>query len=183
MCIRDRASLGSRVVVLDCDMRRPTCHKLLRTRPEKGVIHYLTGQATMEEITTPVPGVDNLHLVACGPIPPNPTELLSQPLAASLVRWLAEHHDFVLIDSPPVVGVTDSRILATLADSVVLVVRSHATTRQLVRRTLDDFRQIGARVIGVVLNGADVHSSDYDYYGYYSYYKSYYLEDGSKKRG
>ncbi|MCC6860636.1 MAG: polysaccharide biosynthesis tyrosine autokinase [Bryobacterales bacterium] len=177
------ASLGSRVVVLDCDMRRPTCHKLLRTRPEKGVIHYLTGQATMEEITTPVPGVDNLHLVACGPIPPNPTELLSQPLAASLVRWLAEHHDFVLIDSPPVVGVTDSRILATLADSVVLVVRSHATTRQLVRRTLDDFRQIGARVIGVVLNGADVHSSDYDYYGYYSYYKSYYLEDGSKKRG
>ncbi len=175
-------SLGSRVAVVDCDMRRPTCHKLLRLRPEKGMIHYLTGQASMDEVTAAVPGIENLHLVACGPIPPNPTELLSQPLAAALVRRLSENHDFVLIDSPPVVGVTDSRILATLADAVVLVVRSHATTRQLVRRTLDDFRQMSARVIGVVLNGADIHSSDYDYYGYYSYYKSYYLDDGAKTR-
>ena len=174
--------MGSRVVVLDCDMRRPTCHKRLGVRPEKGLIHYLTGQAGMEEIVTPTPAAGTLHLVACGPIPPNPTELLSQPLAAELVRWLAGQYDFVLIDSPPVMGVTDSRILATLADAVILVVRSHATTRSLVRRTLDDFHQIHSRVIGVVLNGADIHSSDYDYYGYYSYYRSYYLEDGSKTR-
>jgi len=176
------AGLGSQVAVVDFDMRRPNCHKLLRVRPPKGVIHYLTGQAGLDEIVAEVPGVANVRLVACGPVPPNPTELLSQPLAASLIRWLKDSYDFVLIDSPPVMGVTDSRILATLADAVILVVRSHATPKQIVRRTHEDFRQIGARVIGVVLNSADIHSTDYDYYGYYSYYKSYYLEDGHKDK-
>ncbi|MFN0171190.1 MAG: GumC family protein [Bryobacteraceae bacterium] len=174
------ANLGSRVVIVDCDMRRPNCHKLLKVRPPLGVIHYLTSQATLDEIIAKAPGIPNLHLIACGPIPPNPTELISQPLAATMIRQLRDRYDFVLIDSPPAMGVTDSRILATLADAVILVVRSHATARQLVRRTYDDFRQIGARVIGVVLNSADIRSSDYNYYGYYSYYKSYYIEDGKK---
>ena len=176
------ASLGSRVVVVDCDMRRPTCHKLLRVRPPLGVIHYLTSQASLDNVITEVPGIPNLYLIPCGPIQPNPTELISQPLAASMFRFLRERFDFVLLDSPPAMGVTDSRILATLADAVILVVRSHATAKQLVRRTQEDFRQIGARVIGVVLNGADIHSTDYNYYGYYSYYKSYYLDDGAKSK-
>ncbi len=166
------ASLGSRVVIVDCDMRRPNCHRSLKVANKPGFVSCLTGRASLEEATIAVPGTANLFLIPCGPIPPNPAEILSSPTAADLIRQLGTNFDYVLVDSPPVLSVTDARILATLTDAVVLVVRAHHTPYDVVRRARSLLYTAGARILGVALNDVDIHRDGY--YGYkYSYYYRY----------
>jgi len=166
------ASLGHRVVVVDCDMRRPACHRSTGVENSPGFVQCLTGHVDLEAAVLPVPGVDNLSVIPCGPIPPNPAEVLSSPLTADLLRRLRTRFDYVLVDSPPLLSVADSRVLATLVDAVVLVARAHSTPYDVVRRARTLLYGSGARILGVALNDIDFQrdrfgSQQYQYgYGY-----------------
>jgi len=166
------ASLGNRVVVVDCDMRRPACHRSTGVENTPGFVQCLTGHVDLKAAVLPVPGVENLSVIPCGPIPPNPAEVLSSPLTADLLRRLRSQFEYVLVDSPPMLSVADSRILATLVDAVVLVARAHATPYDVVRRARTLLYGSGARILGVALNDLDLErhgfgSHQYQYgYGY-----------------
>jgi polysaccharide biosynthesis transport protein len=168
------ASLGSRVVVLDCDMRRPACHRATGVKNLPGFVECLAGRATLGEATTPVKGIPNLYVIPCGPIPPNPAELLSSPLARDLFHALRPEFDYVLVDSPPLMSVSDGRILATLVDAVVLVVRANRTPYDVVRRARASLHGAGARILGVALNNVDVKGAAYSYGYYHEYGNGYY---------
>ena len=164
------ASLGNQVVVVDCDMRRPACHGSMGVPNKPGFVQCLTGHVDLGQALLPVPGVNNLSVIPCGPIPPNPAEILSSPLTGELLRKLRGQFDFVLVDSPPLLSVADSRILATLTDAAVLVTRAHSTPYDVVRRARSLLYGAGARILGVALNGVDLGREGYGYmrggYGY-----------------
>jgi len=161
------ASLGSRVVIVDCDMRRPACHRSTGVKNSPGFVQCLTGRVSLAEAVYPVPGVPNLCVIPCGPIPPNPAEVLSTPLAAQLLRQLRSDYDYVLVDSPPLLSVADSRVLATITDAAVLVTRAFVTPYDVVRRARNLLAGAGARVLGVALNDVDLRRHGYGPYQHY----------------
>ena len=164
------ASLGNRVVVVDCDMRRPACHRSTGVENNPGFVQCLTSHVELASAVLPVPGVENLCVVPCGPIPPNPAEVLSSPVAADLLQRLRTQFEYVLVDSPPLLSVADGRILATLVDAVVLVARAHSTPYDVVRRARTLLYGSGARILGVALNDVDIERNGFGYqqyqYGY-----------------
>jgi capsular exopolysaccharide synthesis family protein len=166
------ASLGSRVVVVDCDMRKPAVHRFAGVENGPGFVKCLTGRVDLADALLPVLGVPNLKVIPCGPIPPNPAEILSSATAGELLRRLRSQFDYVLVDSPPVLSVADTRILATLTDAVVLVTRAHSTPYDVVRRARATLYASGARILGVALNDVDFAKDGrgYDQYRYgYAY--------------
>jgi capsular exopolysaccharide synthesis family protein len=165
------ASLGSKVLILDCDMRRPACHRSTGVENKPGFVQCLTGHVHLSEAILPVPGVANLSVIPCGPIPPNPAEILSSPMAGELFQALRNQFEYVLVDSPPLLSVADSRILSTLTDAVVLVVRAYETSYEVVRRARALLYGAGARILGVALNSVDFRRDGYgyDYYRRYGY--------------
>lgn len=158
------ASLNTRVVVVDCDMRRPAVHRAAGVENKPGFVQCLTGHVTLRDAVLPVPGVPNLSVIPCGPIPPNPAEVLSSHMTGELLRKLREEFEFVLVDSPPILSVADSRILATLTDAAILVTRAHLTPFDVVRRARSLLYGANSRILGVALNHVDLHRDGY--YGY-----------------
>jgi capsular exopolysaccharide synthesis family protein len=113
--------------------------------------------------------IPNLWVMPCGPTPPNPAEMISSVKMKKLLRTLAENFDHVIIDSPPLLKVTDPVILSTLVDGVILVVHSGKSTREMLRRTRQELAIVGGKVFGVVLNNVDVkREAYYEYYGNYT---------------
>lgn len=158
------ASLNTSVVVVDCDMRRPAVHRSAGVENKPGFVQCLTGHAQLKEAVLPVPGVPNLSVIPCGPIPPNPAEILSSHMTGELLRKLREQFEFVLVDSPPILSVADSRVLATLTDAAILVTRAHSTPYDVVRRARSLLYGANSRILGVALNDVDLHRDGY--YGY-----------------
>jgi capsular exopolysaccharide synthesis family protein len=137
-----------------------------------GLASYLTGAHGIEAALREFPPVPTLWALPAGPQPPNPAQLLSSSAMESLLRELRQRFKFVVIDSPPVLPVTDAMILSTLVDGVVFVVESGATVRGAVTRARKILQNVGANVLGVVLNKVDArHNGYYDYYG--RYYNTY----------
>lgn len=165
------ASLGSRVVIVDCDMRRPSCHRAAGVKNSPGFVQCLTGRVQLSEAILPVSGVPNLSIIPCGPIPPNPAEVLSSPQTADMLKRLLAEFEYVLVDSPPILSVADSRILATFTDAVVLVTRAYETPYEVVRRARALLYGAGARILGVALNDVNIHKESYG--GKYGYYQQY----------
>jgi succinoglycan biosynthesis transport protein ExoP len=173
------AQLGRRVLLVDGDLRRPSLHRVFQANNNRGVVSYLTGQEDWRDVVEPT-GVPGLEILPCGPVPPNPAELLSSERMRLLVRETIGEYDFVLLDSPPLLNVADSRILITLVDGVVLVVKGGATPRELVQHAQAHARTVGGNIIGVVLNNLDLRSESYYYY--YRYYRyDYYGQDEDTK--
>ncbi len=166
------AQSGSRVVLLDCDLRRPKIGCLFG-RPETaaGVTNILVENRSVAEVLVPS-GVDNLDLLVSGPVPPNPAELLGSGRMTGLLKSLRESFDYVIIDSPPVSAVTDAVILAKFVDGVVLVARAHDKPRKMIAMSLEKLSSVGGNVLGVVLNHVDVREDTchYRYAGYGYYY-------------
>ncbi len=162
------AQLGHRVLLIDADMRRPCIHRTFQTREEFGLVSYLTGQREWREAVRPT-GVHGLDALFCGPVPPAPAELLSSDRMRVLLRQALVDYRFVVVDSPPVLNVADARILATLVEGVVLVVKGGSTPRELAQRARAYTISVGANLIGVVLNNLDANSDGY----YYQYYRGY----------
>lgn len=165
------ASLGSKVVIVDCDMRRPACHRAAGVKNSPGFVQCLTGRVDLSEAILPVEGVPNLSMIPCGPIPPNPAEVLSSPVTGQMLRKLHAEFEYVLVDSPPILSVADSRILATLTDAVVLVTRAYETPYEVVRRARSLLYSAGARILGVALNDVNLRKEGYG--GKYGYYQQY----------
>jgi len=162
------AQLGQRVLLIDADMRRPDIHKLFGIRDNSGLVSYLTGHHDWRAVVHPT-GLGGLDVVFCGPVPPNPAELLSSERMRTLVHEAMAEYKFVVLDSAPLLNVADSRILASLVEGVMLVVKGSVTPRELVQRAEFHARDAGANVIGVVLNNLDARREDYSYYRYYRY--------------
>jgi succinoglycan biosynthesis transport protein ExoP len=165
------AQLGSSVLIIDCDLRKPSVHKILGVDHVVGLSTYLARRAELDDVIQKLP-IANLSLLASGRIPPNPAELISSSRMKEMLGLLSERFDHILIDSPPLLKVTDPVILSTLVDGVMLVVHGGKSTREVVRRTRQELSGAGAKIFGVVLNNVDVHRDGYDSY-YYDTYSDY----------
>lgn len=162
------AQSGRKVLVIDADLRRGRCHELLNVRNHRGLTNVLTGSLAVEESIQPTP-VDGLSLLSVGSRPPNPAELLGSSNMRELLVQLRQHFDFILIDSPPVIAVSDAMELSVMCDGVLMVIRAQQTSIETARRSMHRLKAVQARVLGAVLNGVDMHSPDYADYG--SYFK------------
>jgi len=166
---------GARVLLIDSDLRRPSVHLRFRIGNKVGLTSVLTGKALLEEAIVAVPALPSLHILPAGPIAPMPAELLGSLQMQRLVEGLRSSYDFILIDTPPVLTVTDAAVLVSVSDGVVLVLRYGQATRNVVARASEILLRSGAHLLGVVLNAVDLQSSDYaEYYGraYNDYYQS-----------
>lgn len=166
---------NKKVVLIDADMRRPRIHHVFPAvgeQEEIGLSGVLTGRGDIDDavLDSPDDAPDNLQIIPCGPIPENPAELLDGPGFRRLLADLRERFDLVVVDSPPVLPVTDPLILASHADAVVLVTRCDSTTRGELQRALNQLGQADANIMGVILNEVDTRQERYDYTGdYYTY--------------
>ncbi len=168
------AQSGKKVLVIDCDLRRPTVHKKLGLPNAEGLTNLLIqDKESFDEVvlTTKVP---NLSALTSGPTPPNPAELLGTKRMKSIIRQLTGSFDMVLIDAPPVIAVTDAQILATIAEGTLIVTSYGATEKFGLVKTKELLDKVGAKVLGVVINKVPEKSEHY-YYG--KYYNSYYKQE------
>lgn len=157
------AQAGNRILLLDADFRRPTQHKIFEIEKGIGLSSVLAGEAELSAAVhqTMVSGLD---VLPCGPIPANPSEILNSQMFADLLEDLSERYDHVLLDSPPVVPVTDARILAASCGATVLALRAEKTTRKTAIYARDVLRGVGARILGVVVNDVPRRRGLYGYY-------------------
>jgi polysaccharide biosynthesis transport protein len=166
------AQLGASVLLIDADLRRPAVHTAFNIPHTRGISNYLSGTTPLDDLIVKLP-VPNLSVLTCGPVPPNPAELISSDRMKELLRTLSQQFDHILIDSPPMVSVTDPVILSTMVDGLILVVQAGRSTRELARRARRELARVGARVFGVVLNNVNVRREGYDDYDYYRYTSGY----------
>jgi capsular exopolysaccharide synthesis family protein len=173
------AQKGTRVLLIDADLRRPSIHKMLGIGPRAGLSNVLTGGTTLQDATVRSTLLPNLFILPAGTPPPNPAELLASSQMMDLLAELREQYDHIVVDTPPTLSVTDAVVLSTRADAVVLVIRSGQTTKPALRRSRDILAQVNARVAGVLLNAVDLDSPDYYYYYEYQgkYGQRYYDEN------
>ena len=170
------AQRGEPTLLIDADLRHPSIGKSLNLVNGKGLATFLTGAHDLDAALRAFPPVPTLWVLPAGPTPPNPAQLLSSAAMESLLRDLRKRFKFVVIDSPPVLPVTDAMILSTLVDGVIFVVESGATVRGAVTRARKILHNVGANVLGIVLNKVDMrHAGYYGEYGRYGYY--YYRSD------
>ncbi|HKP11728.1 MAG TPA: polysaccharide biosynthesis tyrosine autokinase [Blastocatellia bacterium] len=173
------AQLGASVLIIDCDLRRPTTHKVLGVEHVQGLSTYLSqAHVTLDDVIQPLP-IENLSLLPCGPIPPNPAELIISDRMKEMLNELSMRYDHIIIDSPPLINVTDPVILSTMVDGVILVVHGGKSTRDIVRRARQELATVGAKIFGVVLNNVDLRREGYDN-SYYNRYYSNYSENADK---
>jgi succinoglycan biosynthesis transport protein ExoP len=173
------AQAGKRVILVDTDLRRPRVHKLFDLSRTSGFTDLVIDQENGVEAYLQPTAVDNLRVLACGPLPVNPAELLGSPRVGQVMEQLKEHADVVVYDTPPAATVTDAVVLGSRVDAVIQVVRAGGPRRDVVRRTKGLLEKVGARVLGPVLNGVSL--SDVGYYNYY-YYGYYHEGERSSRR-
>jgi polysaccharide biosynthesis transport protein len=176
------AQTGRKTVVIDADLRRPTTHKNFSIERNEGLSDILMGRRDLASVITQT-DVENLFVVSAGPIPPNPAELLAGSRMRELFQELREQFDFVLVDSPPIVPVTDPTVLAPFADAVLLVVRSAQSHRRELSEALSRLAGTGSTPTGMVLNDYNLKAIYGSYYYYHHYYNRYYYygETGKKR--
>lgn len=154
------------VLLLDCDFRAPTLHKMFALRSQPGITDVMTGMYRLQEVLQePLPG---LKVVTAGPLPPNPAEIAALGRFTELLDQARQGFDYVLVDSPPVGLVSDPLVLASQADGVLLVVDARGTSKTAVRKSVRSLEGVGATVLGTVVNNVRSGKRDTRYdYGYY----------------
>lgn len=168
---------GDRVLYLDADLRRAQAHKYFNASNDVGLSNCLTSGLSFENAVKPHPDIGSLFLLPAGPHPPNPSELIGSKRFAELLGQLRTKFDYVFIDSPPVLLVTDAQLMSTLVDGYVLVLRSNRTTKRLLQRCLALMRASKALNLGLVVNAISAKSAAYSGYGYYGSGSGYYVEE------
>lgn len=164
---------GSKVLLIDSDLRRPAIHLRFRMGKGLGLSSVLSGKATLKEAVTEWPELPNVCVLTSGPVPPLPSELLSSKQMEDLLSAARSDFDFVILDTPPVLAVTDASVLGRLVDAAILIIRYNASPKQVVRRCIDLLERSGTHLLGVAVNAVDFAAPEYaDYYGrkYYEYY-------------
>ncbi|MEA3351047.1 MAG: polysaccharide biosynthesis tyrosine autokinase, partial [Chloroflexota bacterium] len=177
---------GSSTVLVDSDMRRPTIHKLLKLPNRLGLsslfVHQslVTGEVKLPDgVVQSATKVEGFSLIPSGKLPPNPSELLASEKMSNLIQRLKEEADIIVIDSPPVMAVTDATVLAPRVDGVLLIIKPGQTKLEAARQTVEQLRRVRANLLGVVLNEVDPKSSRYGYYNRYD--RKYYHEEEEPK--
>ena len=157
------AGLGKRVLVVDGDMRRPVQHSLFRLPAGRGISALLTGQASAEEVIVET-GTSGVALLPCGAVPPNPAELLATPAFEALLLAVRDSYDTVLIDAPPILGGTDTLLLAGRVQASLLVVEWGRNHHGGLRAAVDRLRRAGGTIIGAILTKQQGRAMEYDYH-------------------
>nr|WP_306239511.1 polysaccharide biosynthesis tyrosine autokinase [Ornithinimicrobium cryptoxanthini] len=161
------AETGARVCLVEGDLRRPRMLEYMGLESAAGLTDVLVGRVDVEDVLQP--HVSNLHVLGCGPIPPNPSELLGSAAMERLLERLSKDYDYVVIDAPPVLAVTDAAVLSTLADGTIVVVGVGVVKRDTLSRAIAALERVDANVLGVVLNRLPVKGPDAYAYDYQSY--------------
>ncbi len=174
------AQVGNKVVLVDADLRRPVIHSIFGMEKEDGITNYLMEKNHLEETIKPT-FHENLFILTSGVLPPNPSELLASQKMENLLSKLQNKFDTVILDSPPVIAVTDAAVLSTKVDGTILVVSSGQTHKDALGRAYSLLNTVNTKIIGALLNGVDVQGlyGSYDYY----YYHHYYTKPGKKRKG
>jgi polysaccharide biosynthesis transport protein len=177
-CALAFAQKGAKVLLVDADLRRSGAQGRLRMQGELGLSSCLSGGRESAEFIKDLPGGMGLAVLPAGQKPPNPVELLDSDRMRTLLEQWREEYEHIIIDTPPLVGLSDALALSPFADAVLLVARSGRTSQQSLRRARDILNRVHARTVGVLINDLDIDSGDYyNYYGYYgSDYGEYYPE-------
>lgn len=160
------AQAGHKVMVLELDLRKPTVHKTFNVTNRAGISHVLTKQADLEEVirATDIPNID---IISSGPIPPNPAELLGSNQLIRVLSELKQVYDMIILDTPPLLAVTDAQLVATNCDGVILVVDSGQVKRSAAMDAKEKLDRVNAKILGVVLNNVKKKKNDNYYYYYY----------------
>ena len=160
---------GARVLLIDADLRRPQIHRILNVGQEPGLSDVLAESCELPEAVQPSPVNSKLHVLSCGSAVTNPAELLGSERFERLIRYLRTVYDAILVDTPPVLAVTDAAVVGTVMDGVLVVARANATDKDALDRAVSELRRVKAPVAGVILNGVETDGSGHSYYE--SYYK------------
>jgi succinoglycan biosynthesis transport protein ExoP len=165
------AQTGKKVVIIDADLRKPRLHKIFRVKNLNGLTKYLTMDLSPEDLlrATPIP---TLFLINAGPVPPNPVELLGSKKMSDLIDRLKKNHDFILVDTPPMLAVSDAIVLGPRLDGAILVVRGGKTPREALKQAREKLDAHKIKVLGAIINHVEMR--DFDYYYTDAYYDEYY---------
>ena len=169
------AQTGANVLIIDADLRRPCLHSIFDVQNQRGLSTLLSGQMSEEEVLATISQYETgkIHILAAGLMPPNPAELLGSEQMRRLIATLASSFNFIIIDSPPIAAFTDSVLISSMVDGVLLVIHGGQSSREIARRSQKMLQEVGARVLGVVLNNVNLRSYDYHYQQTY-YQRTYY---------
>ena len=170
------ANLGKKTILIDTDLRRPVVHKVLDLNKEPGITDYLSGATDDFQALIQPTSIENLCVVPSGIIPPNPSELLGSKRMSDLLKRLEEEWDMILLDSPPLVAVTDATMVSKEIDQIVMVVKVGQTDKKAFDHTITSLRNVQAPLGGIILN-AVTHKNSYGSYYYYYQYYHYYSSD------
>lgn len=159
------ADNGNSVLLIDCDLRRPTIHKVFRLPNSMGMVNAVMNPDLLPEILHKdvVPGLD---IITSGAIPPNPSELLGSKKNLKLMEELKTRYDVIILDAPPLLAVTDAQVLTTLSDGTIIVSYHGITKKEEITRAKELLEKVNGNIIGVVLNGIPEDDSSYYYYSY-----------------
>ncbi|MDH3224995.1 MAG: polysaccharide biosynthesis tyrosine autokinase, partial [Gemmatimonadota bacterium] len=160
---------GARVLLIDADLRRPQIHRIVNVPQEPGLSDVLLENCELPEAVQPSSLNAKLHVLSCGSVVNNPSELLGSERFERLIRYLRTVYDAILIDTPPVLAVTDAAVVGTVADGILVVVRANGTDKEALEKAVGELRRVKAPVAGIILNGVEADGSGHSYYE--SYYK------------
>lgn len=158
------AQQGMKTLLIDADLRKPTVHYTFRLDNLRGLSSVLIGESSFEDAVEES-DVDNLQVLSCGPVPPNPAELLASKRMRELIDYVSEYYDFVIVDMPPILAVTDAKIVSQYVNGTLFVVRSGMTDKEELGKAYEVMNDGKARILGAVLN--DVEKEDNAHYYYY----------------
>lgn len=179
------AQSDKKVLLIDCDLRKPRVHKVFGMNNLEGLTNILMGEKVLSDLVHKDEALENLNVVTSGPIPPNPAELMGSKRMKDFLDKIKEEYDIIILDTPPVGLVTDSAVLSTISDVVILVTAFGQTDIDMSKRAKELLDKVNANIIGVVLNKVPTEGRSYYKYHYYQYYDYYGEEDnkkGKKKR-
>ena len=157
------AQSGNSVLLVDCDMRKPSIHKKFKISNAAGTAELLLRKKSFEEVAKK--HNENLTIITAGKIPPNPSEMLASRAMTAFIKEMKGEFKYIILDTPPLQAVTDAQVLSTKADGVLLVVRAGSTKREMVLNSVDLINKVHGKVIGTVLNGVENKKNNYYYYG------------------
>jgi capsular exopolysaccharide synthesis family protein len=162
-----------KTLLVDCDLRRPMVHKVLAINDEPGLTNVLINKVTLEQVIHKFQN-EYLYVLSCGKLPPNPSEILDTSKMRELLAQFKNEYDLIILDSPPLIAVTDALVLSTMVDGVCLVIKSSRTSQEAALKAKQLLKNSRTRIIGTILN--DINLKDI-----YGYYKDYYYSNNASK--